>query len=229
MIIALGRVETGRLIDDLIVIAEGKNELHEKNPYYGKLKHSDGWGLAYLDENDKWIIYKSVKPIYEDGNIHKLKNIKTNAVILHVRKATNGIKSLSNTQPLFFKDISGEFLFAHNGSIKDEIDEKTRFLLDGNSDTVLWFNKIISERIENKKWEIEKNLSSLKEFTSANFFLVTPEKVIVGEYYKKDPEYHTMKLLKENESIIISSEVLPCLEDRSWEKIENKTLIKIQL
>ena len=97
MIIALGEIKTKELIDDLILIAEGKNEIHEKNPEYGKFKHSDGWGLAYLNENNKWIIYKSIKPIYEDENIHKFKDIKTRALIVHVRKATKGRKTIENT------------------------------------------------------------------------------------------------------------------------------------
>ena len=111
MIVALGEVQTKELIEDLIVIAKGNNELHEKNPVYGKLMHGDGWGIAYLIDK-KWQVYKSLNPIYEDEKIHELENVKAKAIVLHVRKATKGEKILANTQPFSYSTEKGDFIFA---------------------------------------------------------------------------------------------------------------------
>ena len=110
MIVAVGEIETKRLLVDLIIIALGKYELNEKNPIYGKLSHGDGWGLAYLNNNDKWEVYKSIKPIYNDKKVEEFKNIRTKAIILHARKATVGSKSLQNTQPFLYKDNANEII-----------------------------------------------------------------------------------------------------------------------
>ena len=121
MIIAIGEVETKKLIDDLILIAQGRNDLHEKNPDFGKYKHSDGWGIAYLEGKD-WKVYKSTEPIYDDVNVQNFGSLKSKCIVLHVRKATKGCKSIHNTQPLHFNAGGGDYLFTHNGNIDDEIE-----------------------------------------------------------------------------------------------------------
>ncbi|MBD3203381.1 hypothetical protein GF327_03745 [Candidatus Woesearchaeota archaeon] len=227
MVIGIGNIDTKKLIDDFRYIAQGKNELHEKNPYYGKLMHDHGWGLAYLNKKNKWVIYKSVNPIYEDKNLKEFTDIDTQALIIHARKATAGNKTIPNTQPLFFKNQDQEFLFAHNGTINDQFDIKTKYLEYGDSDTVMWFNKILLDVNKENEVRIEKHLYSLKNFTSANFFFVTPEKIFVGQYYRKDPKYHTMKLFKENYGLIISSEILPHLKSKNWSEIPNRSIFEI--
>lgn len=223
MIVALGEIQTKELIKDLIVIAKGNNELHEKNPVYGKLMHGDGWGLSYLNEG-KWQTYKSLKPIYEDEKIHELKNIKAKAIILHVRKATVGEKILENTQPFSYHNTQGDFLFAHNGTIFDELLTENIFV-KGSSDSVKWFNKMLNCFQKDTLF----NSMSVENYTSANFIFVTPNKIIVGQNYKENPKYSTMKLFKENNSIIISSEILPTFKQKQWTNLDNHTFLEINL
>ena len=222
MIIAIGRVETRKLIDDLIQVAKGNNELHEKNPEYGRLKHSDGWGIAYL-KDQKWRVYKSLKPIFEDDNIYKFRSLKTRAIVLHARKSTGGNITYDNTHPLVYNDRKGDYLFTHNGTIYDEFDFNEP-LIAGDSDSVRWFNKLISELKNNDI----PDFFSLDRFTSANFFFVTPGKIYVGQYFKKDPVYHTMKVIKNGNNVIVSSEILPAYKDEIWQSIENGSLLQFE-
>jgi len=224
MIIALGEIQTKSLIQDLISIAKGENELHEKNPQYGMYTHSDGWGLAYLNNKDKWEIYKSTKSIYEDESVTQFENLRSKCVILHVRRATKGKISLENTQPLIYANNNMQYVFAHNGTIADSLQIESKYLQMGDSDSVMWFNKIIDEL--NKE---HTNYYSFKNFSSANFFLVTPKKIIVGQRYKRYPNYSTMKVYKDSEKIIISSEILPTLKEKRWIKLQNEVLVEIDL
>ncbi|MBT3721182.1 hypothetical protein HN789_06480 [archaeon] len=223
MIIAVGEVQTRELLRDLIIIAKGNNELHEKNPVYGKLIHGDGWGIAYL-KNETWHTYKSLKPIYEDEKLLELELIKPKVIILHVRKATVGEKVIENTQPFSYSDMNGDFVFAHNGTIKDDMVSEKNYV-NGTSDSAKWFNKILNCFEKNN---LQKSFL-MENYTSANFILVTPKKIIVGQNYCENPKYCTMKLLKENNSVVVSSEILPTFKQKEWKELDNKTIVEINL
>lgn len=82
--------------------------------------HVDGFGIAFFEG-------KGVR-IYQDdracasspvADLVKAYQIKSKNVISHIRKATHGQVSLSNTHP-FMREIWGEYwLFAHNGHLND--------------------------------------------------------------------------------------------------------------
>ena len=223
MIVAVGEIETKRLLDDLIIIAQGKNELNEKNPVYGKLFHGDGWGLAYLNNKDKWEMYKSLQPIFQDKKVEEFKDIKTKAVILHVRRATTGSKSLHNTQPFLYKDKVNEIIFAHNGTVYDELIINDKYV-EGDSDSVKWFNKVLKEYQEK---ETIKDSISLNNYNLSNFIFATSNKIIIGEKFKENPDYATMKYFIEGKDVVVSSEILPTLVNKKWRKINNNSVIEI--
>lgn len=223
MIVATGKIQTEQLIKDLIVIAKGNNELHEKNPVYGKLIHGDGWGMAYLDKG-KWKTIKSTQPIYQDEKIHELEHLNTKAIILHVRRATKGEIALENTQPFSYHADEGDFLFAHNGTILDEFHTDFTYV-SGSSDSAKWFNKMLNCF---KKNDFPKSFM-LKNYTSANFIFVTPKKIMIGQNFNVNPKYSTMKLLKNDSSVVISSEILPTMKQENWRQLDNKTIIEINL
>src|SRR3989338_8822247 len=68
MILALGKVEAGRIIDATIKMALDQTALHEYNQKLGlgSWLHADGWGLAYLDKHNHWIVNKSTTAIFKD-------------------------------------------------------------------------------------------------------------------------------------------------------------------
>ncbi len=223
MVVAVGEIETRKLLDDLIIIAQGKNELNEKNSMYGKVSHGDGWGLAYLNSDDKWTLYKSLQPIYQDKKLSELKSIKTKAVILHVRRATTGSKSLQNTQPFLYRDKVNEIIFAHNGTIYDDFSISDKYI-EGNSDSAKWFNRLLKEYCEK---ETLQNSLSLENYSLANFVFATSNKIIIGEKFKQNPVYSTMKYYIKGKDVVVSSEILPTHVDKKWRKINNNSLIEI--
>jgi len=222
MIVSLGKnIEVSKLLDDLIIIAKGNNELNEKNKEKGMFKHSEGWGIAYV-KNKKWHLYKSRFPIYEDPQVEELKKLKCKAVVIHARRRTVGKRSLQNIQPLKFSNKQEDFIFAHNGTIFDDFEEYHRYI-QGDSDSVRMFNNIIyTYTHKDKQFRIRK-------YTSVNFILATKNKIKVVQKYKINPKYSTMKILKEKERIIVSSEILPSYCTEKWKPIKNNTSLEFDL
>ena len=218
MIVAIGKIETGKIIEDLIKIAKGENELHEKNTKIGEFKHHDGWGMAYYTDK-MWHTYKSTKPIYKE-DIDLFKEIRPNAIILHTRRATKGEINIKNTQPFNYQN----YVFAHNGTIFDEFKVPEKYI-EGNSDSAKWFNSILSH--SEKSHEIQT--MDFNNYTSANFIFAKNNKIIIGQRFKKNPKYSTMKMYKDGDTTIISSEILPGLKDKQWVYFENDTILELDI
>lgn len=119
-----------------------------------KGRQKDGWGVAwYVDGSLK--IVKSEKPVYEEANeLEKvLRNISTNILIAHVRKASNPRKlpremiiGLNETQPFQY----GNKVFAHNGVIRIPDEAMSllgsyRGLVKGNNDSEVYFALLMKE------------------------------------------------------------------------------------
>jgi len=140
MIFAAGDFELSQLIDNLILMAKGENELHENNPELGTYQHAHGWGIAYLDQGE-WIVKKSEKAVFEDSEINELRTVKTNLAVLHVRRATNGVISYDNTHPFQFRN----YVFCHNGTLRGKIDYDQWFHVDGKTDSEKLFYSVLTE------------------------------------------------------------------------------------
>ena len=222
MIFCVGKVNTGRLIDNLKIIAQGKNEINEHNTSEGKFRHKDGWGMAYRQAGE-WFVYKTTKPIFEDEETEKLKRVECEAIILHTRYLTLGSKNLSNTQPILSKNK--KYVLAHNGTIKDEFVEIESDITD--SDTVKWFKTLI-KKFERKEIKRFYEMFPFSEYTSANCFFITPARMLVCQNYTINPEYHTLKLHRSADCTIVSSEKLPHLRTEKWIRLPNKSVIELK-
>jgi len=82
--------------------------------------HVDGWGLAYIDGN-KPDIYREAGPAAQSLKMDDvLQHHKpTKMLISHIRKATQGDVSLSNTQPYTMEFAGHTHIFVHNGNLFD--------------------------------------------------------------------------------------------------------------
>ena len=82
--------------------------------------HTDGWGIAFFEDKGLRHFVDHERAI--DSPIAKLIReypIKSTNVIAHIRKATQGIVSLQNCHP-FVRELWGRnWVFAHNGDLKD--------------------------------------------------------------------------------------------------------------
>ncbi|MFY7992519.1 MAG: class II glutamine amidotransferase [Bacteriovoracaceae bacterium] len=77
-------------------------------------RHPDGWGLAYYIAETPHIV-KSTNTAETDELFKKISGIVSSQTVLaHIRKATHGKLSLTNTHPFQY----GKWTFAHNGNIK---------------------------------------------------------------------------------------------------------------
>ncbi len=82
--------------------------------------HRDGWGIAFFEDSGvrHFVDYESAitSPM---AALIKRCPIKSQHVIAHIRKATQGQVSLANCHP-FVRELWGRYwVFAHNGDLKD--------------------------------------------------------------------------------------------------------------
>jgi predicted glutamine amidotransferase len=82
--------------------------------------HSDGWGIAFFEGSGvrTFVDYQSAvsSPVAE---LIKRTPIKSQHVIAHIRKATQGRVTLANCHP-FVRELWGRYwVFAHNGDLKN--------------------------------------------------------------------------------------------------------------
>ena len=80
--------------------------------------HKDGWGVAYFEEHDVFLLRES-SPAAESGLVRFMEKNgpPSNLVISHIRLATQGGPALRNTQP-FQRELGGRaHVCAHNGDM----------------------------------------------------------------------------------------------------------------
>lgn len=80
-------------------------------------EHSDGWGLGYADESGGFTVRRQPETAQSSAGYRAaLEEARTDAAVLHLRKASPGmVNTALNTHP--FTD--GRIVFAHNGWCED--------------------------------------------------------------------------------------------------------------
>jgi len=227
MIFAAGKLNVKWLIDDIIQMAADNNEKHEENVNI-EFKHSDGWGLTYLDGNNLKV-FRSTKPIYDDSQIEQFRAINTRFIILHARYGTTGEPVFNNIHPFEYKNGKNHYLFFHNGTVRDKLYYDPNFRPTGTTDSERFFYYLLSGNFSKMDLNYIKNkLIKLKNFTGANFVLTDGKKSILADWYSLNPLYYTMKMFQNENSIIISSEILPHYKGANWTHIENYSLLSVR-
>lgn len=225
MLIALGNIEMNSIIDGMISMAKDQNVVHEHNQItgQGQWTHGDGWGIAYLRDN-QWILDKSPKAIYDDPKIDRFRNLKTNLVILHARKKSVGKEiNINNCHPF----QNNDFLFCHNGTIKEKIFHSSSFKPIGATDSERLFYSILSKLpgIEMTP-SIKNTLNQYQSAKGTNIILSDKQKSYI--YIKENifPLYYEMKIGKKKDLLLISSEKLKNI-NLNWETLESAKVYTI--
>ncbi len=227
IIFAVGKFNSDWLIDDMITMASDQNERHEENAHT-VFKHADGWGAAYL-ENGKLQTFHSSASIFNDPQIDQFRGLKTHFLILHARYGTRGEPELKNVHPFEYKTDSCHYAFFHNGTVRDDLNFDEKFKLQGETDSERFFYYLLSNGSKTlTDSKLEEKLKQLEDFSGANFVLTDGQTTHIAEWFSLNPLYYTMKILKQKESLIIASEVLPHYKNQDWEKLENHAVFSVK-
>lgn len=228
MLIALGNIETKPLLQAMITMAEDEHQAHEFNHQgFGSFKHPDGWGLAYIKKGE-WIIHTSTKAIYEDPSVKKFETLKTNVLLVHVRRKSVGETSLANTQPFHENHpLLGNYVFCHNGTIANDLEYDIEFVPQGTTDSEKLFYSLISNLKDKKITDaVRRSLKEIDSLTGTNLILASPQQTIAASKTNSHPQYFQMSMGKKEDLCIISSEVIPTLSV-IWHHIEPGSIILV--
>jgi len=207
-------------------MAADQNEKHEKN-IDQEFKHGDGWGIAYL-ENDQLKIFRSTQAVYEDDQINQFKKLQSNLVILHARKASQGAVNLQNVHPFEYKLDGHHYLFFHNGSILDELNFDSQFQPRGATDSErLFYYLLTNSNGQLTPAFLKAKLEQIQKFTAANFILTDGRMTYAGNWYSENPNYYTLKVLQKPGLVMAASEVLPHFTEGDWKKLENRDIVSV--
>ncbi len=227
MLVAAGNFTIDHLIDDFILMAADQNERHEKN-LDQEFKHGDGWGMAYL-EHGELKVFRSPKAVFEDDQIHQFRQLQTDLVLLHARKASRGQVELRNVHPFACQVQGRRYVFCHNGTIHDPLPFDGEFHPVSDTDSERLFYYLLSSGQEQPSpASMKAKLDKLRSYTAANFLMTNGEMIFAGNWYTENPNYYTMKLLQEKGLAIVASEVLPHYQHKQWLKLDNRSIVSIR-
>ena len=115
--------------------------------------HSDGWGIGYFIGEDPYLFRTSKGAAQDDSFRRFSEGLRSNTLLVHIRKATVGSIDPINSHPFRY----GSWLFAHNGTIFgfDKIKERMqaeilpvyRRVLFGNTDSETIFYFLLSAMV----------------------------------------------------------------------------------
>jgi glutamine amidotransferase len=80
--------------------------------------HKDGWGIAYYEDGDVRLV-KEPEAASDSACLRFIQDhpFRSTTVLSHIRKATQGRRTLANSQP-FTRELGGRMhVFAHNGDL----------------------------------------------------------------------------------------------------------------
>ncbi len=227
MLFAVGNFNIDWLIQDFILMASDQNEQHEHN-IDKECKHGDGWGIAYL-ENNEFKIFRSTRAVYEDDRIDQFKKIKSNLVVLHARKASKGNVEIQNVHPFEYQLNGNQYLLFHNGTIRDKLNFDYQFHPLGTTDSERLFYYLLTNSNGQVTSDLLKSkLNRLKDFTAANFILSDGKTTYAGNWYSENPNYYTLKMLEKPGLVVVASEVLPHYKTESWHKLGNHDIVSVR-
>jgi predicted glutamine amidotransferase len=135
-------------------------------------EHPDGWGVAFYVDGTPHVT-RSPLTALGDSLFHKLSGVVASQTVLaHVRKATQGPKTVFNCHPFQY----GRWVFAHNGDIptfgarRDELvsaiaPELARFIL-GETDSEIVFYLFLTRLAQGaplgERFELEQVMDALR-------------------------------------------------------------------
>lgn len=200
--------------------------------------HCDGWGIA-SSENKKTSLYK--EPVAANKSAHfndEISSHKSNAALLHLRWATEGMAvNENNTHPFTYEDIT----FIHNGSITPPtaldsvIDKKYLSLAKGDTDSERYFLYLLTQIEKHGFIEgVKAGLSYIKanhSFSSINMMIINEAYFIAACIYNQDKipqkfindtDYYHLKYTKRAGQVVVASSGW---NQDGWQEIPNGSAV----
>jgi predicted glutamine amidotransferase len=110
-------------------------------------EHKDGWGIAFFNETSVEV-FVDHEPAAESKlaeQVHRA-DIKSKTILAHIRKATVGEVKLSNCHPFQRNLWNSEWVFCHNGDLKNFNPQLTgQFIPQGETDSELAFCYLLQQ------------------------------------------------------------------------------------
>ncbi|WP_216900011.1 class II glutamine amidotransferase [Synechococcus sp. CCY 9618] len=119
--------------------------------------HGDGWGVASFDPDGRRVhLYREDAPAAFSRIAAQVAalDLKAHCSIAHIRKATQGVVALENCHPFHRRWHGQEWVFAHNGDLKDDLagiltgsgaDQPAGYRPEGSTDSEAAFCWILDE------------------------------------------------------------------------------------
>ncbi len=168
------------------------------------MRNPDGWGVAWLDKNGEWRLFKETLPLAESDRVHEVigKAVRGRIIVAHVRLATTGELREENTHPWVYRG----WVFAHNGVVDRRrllslIDRRYQDF-EGDTDSEALFHLVVQEveaqgdPVEGIKSAVEKILEAGVDFSSLNFIASDGRRLYALRYATTNLEYYTLYYLR---------------------------------
>jgi predicted glutamine amidotransferase len=192
-------------------------------PPGSKPGHSDGWGMVTWVDGVPTYLGREPKDAMADEKFERASEKiasfdHSSPLLVHLRKASVGLKIVSNTHPF----VMGNWAFAHNGTIR-------KLNLKKSTDSEWFFDCLLKEFEKNSgnmTGAIEEQVRTVHSsypYTSITFILSNGKETFVYRDCSKNLSYYGMYFTEAKDSVVVCQEKF---FPSDWQVVENGQLLK---
>jgi len=186
--------------------------------------HGDGWGIVTWREGKPVYLGREPNDAFTDGMYEdaclKGETMKGSApLMVHLRKASVGLKVRENTHPF----VHGVWAFAHNGTIR-------KLNLRYTTDSQWFFESVMSDYAKSGGSILDAITSKVKmirevfPYSSITFLLSNGREVYAYRDCTANIDYYTLYYTKTRGGVIISQEKF---FEALWEPLDNGSMLVV--